>query len=124
MISDGRYLEPELIPGSRGLSPVILVGPNLLPNEVTEFLLNSNIKTAVVIRNQLSVVGESIRKSTNRNTVVFIKFGMGHAAGTQMGFSALTMFPLPAYEAKLSTESVFYSPKHGKLSLGSRMRVR
>lgn len=115
LVCDGRYIEPELISGSRGLSPVLLVGPNLLPDEITEFLLDYNIKTVVIVGNQLSVVGESIRKATNRKTVVFIKFGIGHASGTQMGFSALTMFPLPTYEARLSTESVFYSPKQGRI---------
>lgn len=115
LISDGRYIETEVMSGSRGTSPIILVGGNLLPDKVTEFLVDNKIKTAVIIGNQLSVVGESIRTATNRETVVFIKFGVGRAVGTESTFSALTMFPLPTYEAKLMTEEVFYSPKQEKL---------
>lgn len=115
LITDARRIETELISGSNGASPVLLVGPNLLPEETTSFLKENNIKTAVITGNQLSVVGESIRTATNRETVVFIKFGVGSASGTETEFSALTMFDLPSYTAKLTTQNAFYSPSQQKL---------
>ncbi len=111
LITEGKYLEPELL---KGHAPVLLVGSNLLPEEVVNFIKENDIKTVVAIGAQLTYVGEKIREKTNKKTSVFIKFGMS-TPGISPRIYALTFFPLPKPELKLSILRVVYDPEKKKL---------
>lgn len=111
LISDGKYLENELLLGA---NPVLLVGENLLPDVVMDFMKTHNIKTAVLIGSHLTYVGERIRTLSDKKISVFIKFGEA-TSGVSHTIYALTMFPLYTKELKLNISSVVYDPIAKKL---------
>lgn len=112
IISDGNYLEKELFSGS---SPVLIVGPNFVPDQVLEFIKARGIKTSVVIGSHLTYVGERIRSLTDKQVSVFIKFGQA-VPGSQI--FALSLYPLPTVSLNLSVSFAKYSPKAKALYLG------
>jgi hypothetical protein len=109
LIVDGRSMEDEMF---QGHSPLILVGPNLLPKETFSWLLNKGIKTCVVIGSELTYVGEQIRAQSNKTIGVLIKFGQATYGSPVY---ALSMFPLPTPELKLEVSSIIYDPLTKKL---------
>ena len=111
IITEGKYLELELL---QGKSPVLLVGTNLLPDEVKNFILSKDISTVVAIGPQLTYVGERIREITNKKTAVFIKFGQS-TPGVSQGIYAISLFPLPSPEIKLSIARAIYDPAERKV---------
>jgi len=113
IITEGKYIEPTML---EGYSPVLLVGTNLLPKEVLEFLTSNNIKTVIAIGPQLTYVGEKIRQQTNKKVAVFIKFGQS-TPGISPQIYALSMFPLPKPELKLTILEAIYNPETQKLMI-------
>jgi len=104
IVTDGRNIEEEIF---RGHSPLIIVGSNLLPEETMEWFKENKIKTCVVLGTQLTYVGERIRKASNKQIGVFIKYGQA-LPGSKI--YALSMFPLPTPKIKLNVASVIYDP--------------
>jgi len=104
LIIDGRNMEEEMFFGH---SPIILVGPNLLPKETISWLLDKKIKTCVVIGSELTYIGEQIRSQSNKTIGVLIKFGQATQGSP---IYALSMFPLPSPELRIEVLSVVYDP--------------
>ncbi len=113
IITEGNYIELEIL---KGASPVLLVGTNLLPDEVLDFINSNGIKTVIAIGPQLTYVGERIREKTNKKVSVFIKFGQS-TPGISGQIYALSMFPLPKLELKLNILSAVYDPENKKLMI-------
>ncbi len=111
IISGGRYIEREVLKGEH---PVLLSGTNFLPNPVERFLMNeeNGIDSAVMIGNQLTTVGESIRDKSNENIGVFVKYGQARGRSK---IYALSQFPLPGQNISLSVESANYDPDKNQL---------
>ncbi len=111
IITDGSSLENELLEGA---NPVLLVGKNLLPDNVMQFMKENNIRTVVVMGSQLTYIGEKIRALSNKTISVFIKFGEA-TPGVSQRIYALTMFPLVKEAPKLVVEQVTYDPARKQL---------
>ena len=104
LITDGWSLEPELF---RGKNPIILVGKNVVPKDMVDYLMKKGIKTVVVIGPELTYVGEQIRLLSNKKISVFIKFGQALSGGP---IYALSLYPIPKPELRLSIGKVVYDP--------------
>ena len=113
IITEGNYIEVDLL---KGFSPVLLVGTNLLPDEVLDFITSNGIKTVIAIGPQLTYIGEKIREKTNEKVSVLIKFGQS-TPGISGEIYALSMFPLPKLELKLNILSAVYDPENKKLMI-------
>ncbi len=111
IITEGKYLERELLYGS---APVLFVGTNFLPKETKDFIFQHNIKTVVAIGSQLTYVGEKIREVTNKKVAVFVKFGQS-TPGINPSIYALSFFPLPVPKIGLSVVEAVYDPSQKKL---------
>ncbi len=111
VVTDGSYLENELLLGA---NPVLLVGKNLLPDVVMDFMKTNNIKTVVIMGSQLTYVGERIRTLSNKSISVFIKFGEA-TPGVSQTIYALTMFPLVSKEPTIKVVKVSYDPSQKRL---------
>ncbi len=116
LISEGKYIEPQLLYGA---SPVLLTGTNYLPEGLIEFLERHGIKSVTVIGPQLTYIGEQIREKTNKGVSVYVKFGMS-TPGISPRIYAIAMFPLPTPNLNLTVNDTVYNPKEKKLYINFR----
>ncbi|MFH1590416.1 MAG: hypothetical protein ABIC95_00670 [archaeon] len=106
VITDGSTLEAEFFTTP---NPVILSGYNRIIDDTITFLQENNIKNVVIVGNKLSVVGEQIRASSNKEISVFIKFGQSSTQKLGRVY-ALTMYPMPMPTLKITVNRVIYNP--------------
>ncbi len=107
LVTDALGLEPEFFKAN---VPVLLVGRNLLPDEVYDFLIRNDIESVTLVGMHLTYVGEQIRSRSNKKIKVIVKFGVAtpRVSGT---IYALSFFPLPKAEPKLELSWVKLDPK-------------
>ena len=113
LVTTGEFIEPELMTGADGKSPVLFTGMNKIYSGFTSFLTEHNIKFVTVVGNELIPIGTKIREITNKKVAVFVKFGQGFTGGVRKTGQvyALTVFPLPHYTIHLTVISANYDPK-------------
>ncbi len=111
VLADGLVLEAEFFTTS---NPVLLSGKNRLPEETFSFLADNNVRSVILVGNELSVVGEQIRERSDRSISVFIKFGQS-AVGRDQGIYSLTVFPMPQLTITLDVQQVLYDPASEEL---------
>ena len=117
LVTTGEFIEPELMTGGNGKSPVLFTGLNKIYPGFLDFLTKHNVKFVTVVGNELIPIGTKIREITNKKVAVFVKFGQGFTGGVRKTGQvyALTVFPLPHYIIKLSVLSADYDPKNTAL---------
>jgi hypothetical protein len=91
VLTSGEFLENEIV----GSEPVILVGRERVLPTTVDFVKNSNLKTAVLIGNELTGSAKMLKEQTG--IPVFVKVGQGVPMGTAAyePIKALDMFFLP-----------------------------
>ncbi len=118
LLTSGEFLEKEIIGGE----PIILVGrERVLPNTV-DFVKNSNLKTAVLIGNELTGTAKLLKEQTG--IPVFVKLGQGVPMGAEnyQPIKALDMFFLPMLFVQIDFGYVQYNPSDKKLEVVYRNR--
>ena len=111
VLTDGTILEAEFF-STR--SPILLSGTNRILDEAYDFLVQSEVRSVIIVGNQLTVVGEQIRTRSNRAISVFVKFGQS-VVGTDDGIQALTTLAMPRGSIGLDVQRVIYSPSTNEL---------
>lgn len=111
VLADGGFLEAEFFSTK---NPVLLSGHNKILDNTFEFLSDNNVKSTVIVGNELAVVGEQIREKSNKKISVFVKFGQSDTLNSGKVY-ALTMFPLPRPRIALTVEKTLYNPKTKEL---------
>ncbi len=111
VLADGGFIESEFF--SKKM-PVLLSGHNKILDDTYDFLVKNNVKTVIIVGNELAVVGEQIRSKSNKKISVFIKFGTSGDVATGKVY-ALTMFPLPLPKIGLTVDKVIFDPKTSDL---------
>lgn len=118
IITSGEFLENEIIGGE----PVILVGrERVLPNTV-EFVKNTNLKTTVLIGNELTGSAKMLKEQTG--IPVFVKLGQGVPMGAEpyQPIKALDMFYLPTLMIQVDFGYAQYNTAEKKLEIVYRNR--
>ncbi len=111
ILADGTALESEFFYTG---NPVLLVGHNKVDERIFDFLIEKNVKSVVIVGNNLAVIGETIREKSNKKISVFIKFGQSDVTNSGKIYS-LTIFPLPVEKPKLNVEKTIYDPEKKEL---------
>lgn len=104
IFTNGEFIEEGIMSGKE---PVLFLGRQRVPDKVIEYIRGSNIKTGIIIGNELSDAAKQLKDSTNMS--IFVKFGQGFASGGSSEITALDMFPLPKYDLVIDINSVKYN---------------
>ncbi len=105
VLTSGEFLENQIMGGE----PVILVGKERVLENTVDFVKNSNLKTAVLIGNELTRAAKMLKDSTG--LPVFVKVGQGIPMGLSEyePIKALDMFYLPALVIRVDLGYVQYN---------------
>lgn len=106
-LADGANLEAEFFLTK---NPVLLSGFNKILDDTYDFLVKENVKSVIIVGNQLSVVGEQIRSRSQKKISVFIKFAQSDTKNIGSIF-ALTFFPLPQPVLSINITKAVYDPQ-------------
>lgn len=104
ILTNGEFIEESLISGKE---PILLLGKDMVPDQVVEYIRGSGIQTGLAIGNELSVVAHLLKEKTNMT--IFLKFGQGFDEGVSSEIKSLDMFPLPKYDLEMDINSVKYN---------------
>lgn len=111
ILADGAFLETEFFSSK---NPVMLSGHNKILDDTYKFLKEHNVKSIVIVGNELSVIGEQIRAKSNKSISVFVKFGQSDTSNSGKVY-ALTMFPLPKPKLALTVSQALYDSKTNQI---------
>ncbi|MCX9076196.1 MAG: cell wall-binding repeat-containing protein [Candidatus Methanoperedens sp.] len=104
ILTNGEFIEEEIMSGRE---PVLFLGRESVPDQVIEYVRDSDIKTGVVIGNELADAAHQLKEETNIS--IFLKFGQGFGSGGFAEVKALDMFPVPKYELNIDIGSIKYN---------------
>ncbi|MEM4254383.1 MAG: hypothetical protein QXR48_03305 [Candidatus Woesearchaeota archaeon] len=118
ILTSGEFLEQEIIGGE----PIILVGKERVVQNTIDFVKNSNLKTTVLIGNELTGTAKLLKEQTGRP--VFVKLGQGVPMGEAQyqPIKALDMFFLPTLNIQVDLGYIQYNTIEKKLEIVYRNR--
>ncbi len=107
LLTNGEFIEYTIMSGGE---PVIFLGRGTVPDMVVEYVKGSDLKTGVVLGNDLVAAARKLKGETGIS--IFIKFGQGRQMmGAMANPEALDMFYLPMYDLNLDVISGNYNIK-------------
>ncbi len=104
ILTNGEFIEEEIMSGKE---PVLFLGRERVPDQVIEYIKGSDIKSGVVIGNELVSTAHQLKEAANIS--IFLKFGQGFGSGGFAEVKALDMFPIPSYELNIDIGSIKYN---------------
>jgi hypothetical protein len=113
LLVDGNFIENEFFTSR---VPIILSGTNRVLKGTLDFMIENNVKSIIIVGNELAVVGEQIRSGSNKKISVFIKFGQSDVEGTGKVYS-LTYFPFPSDVLSLTITEAIYDFENKQLAV-------
>jgi len=118
VLTSGEFLEREIMGGE----PVILVGRERVLPSTVDFVKNSNLKTTVLIGNELTGSAKLLKDQTG--IPVFVKVGQGVPLGEAQyqPIKALDMFFLPTLNIQVELGYARYNLVEKKLEIVYRNR--
>jgi hypothetical protein len=118
VLTSGEFLENQILGGE----PVILVGKERVLENTISFVKNSNLKTGVLIGNDLTRAAKMLKDATG--VPIFVKVGQGVPMGisTYEPIKALDMFFLPALVIQIELGYVQYNTIEKTLEIVYRNR--
>lgn len=114
ILTNGDFIEKEIMMGN---NPLLFTGRENVPDQIRDYLKNSEIEIGVLIGNELMGAATNIRRSTGIS--VMVKFARG-ARTANDGVSAvegLDLFPLPTPSLVIGIDSIKYNKITGKLEI-------
>jgi archaellum component FlaF (FlaF/FlaG flagellin family) len=111
IFTNGEFIESEIMSGKE---PVIFVGKENVPDQVIDYIKTNDIKTGVIIGNDLVGSSHLIKEATN--ITIFLKFGQGGNTGSSE-VKALDIFPIPVYDTKINVRSIQYNSETKSLEV-------
>jgi hypothetical protein len=117
ILTNGEFIENEIM---SGIEPVLFIGTNNVPDQIKEYIQNSEIEIGVLIGNELVGTATTIRRQVGIS--VFVKFAQGSRApqGSISQVEALDMFYLPTYILNIEIDSIKYNKATGVLEVTIR----
>ncbi len=106
ILTNGEFIEKEVMSGAE---PVVFIGANNVPDQIRDYVQNSEIEVGVLIGNELVGTATYIRR--NVGISVFVKFAQGarQPQGSISQVEALDMFYLPVYTLEMNLDSIQYN---------------
>ncbi len=114
VLTNGEFIEKEIMSGAE---PVLFTGRQNVPDQIAEYLKNSDIEVGVLIGNELVQAATNIRRTTGIS--VMVKFARG-ARAPATGISTvegLDLFYLPSPSMFLDLHSVQYNQATSQLEI-------
>jgi len=114
LLSNGEFIEREIM---LGVHPVLFTGRDNVPEQIGEYLKESDITVGVLIGNDLINAATNIRRTTGLS--VMVKFAQG-ARGQTSGVSAvegLDLFYLPTPTLDLEVYSIKYNKASSQIEI-------
>jgi len=114
LLSNGEFIEREIM---LGVHPVLFTGRDNVPEQIGEYLKESDIAVGVLIGNDLINAATNIRRTTGLS--VMVKFAQG-ARGQTSGVSAvegLDLFYLPTPTLDLEVYSIKYNKASSQIEI-------
>lgn len=118
-LTNGEFIEDSLITGGY---PNLLIGKNLPPQVVVDFLRSSRYKIAVLVGNDLVASAQYIRDNTPLKDL-FIKFAQGIPEYAFNQVLDLDKFYLPKFDLNISIVLVQYNTATKQLEVTYRNNV-
>lgn len=100
ILTNGEVIEPGIF--NREF-PVLFIGTTNVPQQVIDFIQESDLRTAIVIGYDLFANAKKIRELTGIR--IFLKYGQGR----NEQLYALDIFPLPSYNPEVNIKTVRYN---------------
>lgn len=114
ILTNGEFLENEIM---KGIEPNLFTGKQNVPDQIRDYLKNSDIKVGVLIGNDLVGAATNIRRSAGIS--VMVKFARG-ARSQSSGVAAvegLDLFPIPVPSLNLGIHSLKYNRVTNQLEI-------
>lgn len=113
-LSNGEFIERELMAGDH---PILFTGRTNVPDQIANYLKNSDFKVGVLVGNDLINAATNIRRNTGLS--IMVKFAQGARTRTA-GVSAvegLDLFPVPTPTLNLEVYSVKYNKASSQIEV-------
>ena len=114
VLTNGEFIEKEIM---KGLEPVLFTGKENVPDQIRDYLKQSDIEIGVLIGNELIGAATNIRRTTGISVMVKFARGARTQAGGIAAVEGLDLFPLPTPYVKLNLHSIKYN------KVGSQLEV-
>jgi hypothetical protein len=120
ILTNGEFIEASMMSGRE---PVLFIGKNNVPDEISNYIKEKKIDIGVLIGNELIGSATTIRRQLGIS--VFVKFARGARipGGTINPVEDLDRFPMPSYQLSLSIISVSYNKATGVLEVTFKNNV-
>ena len=115
ILTNGEFIEKEIV---NGKNPILFTGRENVPDQIADYIKDSDIEIGVLIGNELIGAATNIRRSTGIS--VMVKFARGPRSKITGGVSAvegLDLFYLPVPILDLTIHSVKYNKATSQLEL-------
>jgi len=114
ILTNGEFIEKEVV---SGMNPVLFTGRENVPEQIADYIKNSDITVGVLIGNELIGAATNIRRTTGIS--VMVKFARGSrtrnsAISTVEG---LDLFYLPSPQLSLEMHSIKYNKALSQLEV-------
>ncbi|MBD3253221.1 hypothetical protein GF386_05795 [Candidatus Pacearchaeota archaeon] len=114
ILTNGEFIETEIM---KGKEPVLFTGRENVPEQIREYLKNSDIEVGVLIGNELVGAATNIRRSAGISVIVKFARGARSQAGGVAAVEGLDLFPLPTPYLELRLNSVKYNQVNSQLEV-------
>ncbi|MCK5282038.1 MAG: hypothetical protein KAK00_01385 [Nanoarchaeota archaeon] len=117
ILTNGEFIEKEIMSGAE---PVLFIGANNVPDQVRDYIQQSDIDVGVLIGNELVGTATYIRRQVGIS--VFVKFAQGARSSSSAvsQVEALDMFYLPVYSLNIELDSIRYNRATNQLEVNLR----
>ncbi|MFH1642208.1 MAG: hypothetical protein ABIC04_04875 [Nanoarchaeota archaeon] len=114
LLTNGEFIEKEIM---SGVEPVVFIGTNNVPDQVREYLQESEIDVGILVGNELVGTATYIRRQVGIS--VFVKFAQSARSpqGAISQVEALDMFYLPTYILNMQLDSMKYNKATNKVEV-------
>ncbi len=99
-LTNGEFIEPGFFNNE---FPALLIGTSNIPNNVVDFILESDVRVGVVIGYDIFDNAKNIKELTG------IKLFLKYAQGRNQQLYALDVYPLPRYNPNVEIKAVQYN---------------
>ncbi|MFH0874688.1 MAG: hypothetical protein V1859_02035 [archaeon] len=120
ILTNGEFIEQEMMSGSQ---PVVFIGRANVPEQVSEYIKNSDIEIGILIGNELIGSATTIRRQLGIS--VFVKFAQSARAptGPISSVEDLDRFYLPRYILSLDIFRIRYNRVSNQLQVTYQNKV-
>lgn len=114
ILTNGEFIEKEIMSGTE---PILFTGKENVPEQIADYLKNSDFEVGVLIGNELVGAATNIRRTTGISVIVKFARSSRIPAGGVSVVEGLDLFYLPTPTLKLDLYSVKYNRASSQLEV-------